>query len=66
MTKESKHTKYISFGLVVGSVIGLFLDIYQINVFGAVGLGIVFTPIIGLCLGGVICSFKNKKYRLSK
>ena len=64
--KESKYTKYISFGLVVGSVIGLFLDIYQINVFGAVGLGIVFTPIIGLCLGAVICSFKNKKYSPSK
>ena len=64
--KESKHTKYIPFGLVVGSVVGLFLDMYQIEVYGTVGLGIVFTPIIGLCIGVVISSFKNKKYSSSK
>ncbi len=52
MTK-SKPTNYIAFGLIIGSIIGLFLDIYQINLYGSVGLGIVFTPMIGL-LGGVL------------
>ncbi|GLX79460.1 hypothetical protein tinsulaeT_28000 [Thalassotalea insulae] len=64
--KKSKRTTYISFGLVVGSIIGMFLDMYQIGVYGVVGLGIVFTPIIGLCIGAIICNFNNKKYRLSK
>ena len=59
--KEYRRTTYISFGLIIGLIIGLFLDIYQIDLYGAVGLGIVYTPIIGLCLGGIISSFLTKK-----
>jgi len=45
---ESQRTTYISLGLVVSAVIGLFLDMYQKDVYGASGLGIVFTPITGV------------------
>lgn len=55
-TKEHKYTMYITFGLILGSIIGLFLDIYQIDIFGAVGLGIVYTPVIGL-LCGVLANY---------
>lgn len=58
---KNKHTIYISLGLIIGTTIGLFLDIYQIDVYGAVGLGIVFTPMIGLFLSVVICNFLYKK-----
>lgn len=61
--KENKSTTYISFGLIIGTVVGLFLDMYQINAYGAVGLGIVYTPMIGLFLGVIIYSFLNKKSR---
>ena len=61
MMKEYKRTIYISSGLIFGSIIGLFLDIYQIDLFGAVGLGIVYTPIIGLFLGVVVGVFFTKK-----
>jgi F0F1-type ATP synthase assembly protein I len=61
MMKEYKRTTYISFGLIIGSIIGLFLDMYQIDIYGAVGLGIVYTPIIGMCLGVIISSFLTKK-----
>ena len=49
--KDYKRTTYISLGLVIGSIVGLFLDMYQIALYGEVGLGIVFTPMIGLFLG---------------
>lgn len=59
--KEYKRTTYISFGLIIGSIIGLFLDMYQIDLYGAVGLGIVYTPIIGLLLGIIVNAFLTKK-----
>jgi len=59
--QDSKRTTYISFGLIIGSTIGLFLDIYQINIYGAIGLGIVYTPMIGLLLAVFIFSLFNKK-----
>lgn len=59
--KAYKRTIYISVGLIIGSIIGLFLDMYQINLYGALGLGIVYTPIIGLCLGIIIGNFLTKK-----
>ncbi len=61
MMKEYKRTTYISFGIVIGSIIGLFVDMYQIELYGAVGLGIVYTPIIGLCLSVVLSSLLIKK-----
>lgn len=59
--KEYKRTTYISFGLIIGSIIGLFLDMYQIGLYGAVGLGIVYTPLIGLLLGIIVSAFLTKK-----
>ena len=59
--KEYKRTTYISFGLIIGSIIGLFLDMYQIDLYGAVGLGIVYTPLIGLLLGIIVSAFLTKK-----
>lgn len=59
MMKNIKRTTYISFGFILGSVIGLFMDMYQMDIYGAVGLGIVYTPMVGLCLGVVIYSFLN-------
>lgn len=64
MMKEYKPWPYISVGLVIGVIVGLFLDMYQINFYGAVGLGIVFTPIIGLFFGGIIGRFLTKKSRI--
>lgn len=61
MMKEYKRTTYISFGLIIGSIIGLFLDMYQIDLYGAVGLGIVYTPLIGLLLGIIVSAFLTKK-----
>lgn len=61
MMKEYKRTTYISFGLIIGSIIGLFLDMNQIDLYGAVGLGIVYTPIIGLLLGIIVSGFLTKK-----
>jgi len=58
---KSKHTIYIALGLIIGTLIGLFLDIYQIDLYGAVGLGIVFTPMIGLFLSVVIGNILNNK-----
>ncbi len=60
--KEYKRTTYISFGLIIGLIIGLFLDMYQINFYGAVGLGIVYTPMIGLCTGVIVGSYLAKKF----
>lgn len=59
--KEYKRTTYISFGLIIGSIIGLFLDMYQIGLYWAVGLGIVYTPLIGLLLGIIVSAFLTKK-----
>jgi len=59
--KKSTGTSYIAFGLIAGSIIGLFLDMYQIDLYGAVGLGIVYTPMIGLSLAIIICRWLNKK-----
>jgi hypothetical protein len=58
---KNKRSSYISFGLIIGSMIGLFLDMYKIDLYGAVGLGIVYTPVIGLCLGIIIDSILTKK-----
>lgn len=49
--KGNERTIYLSVGLLIGLIVGLFFDFYQVNVYGAVGLGIVFTPMIGLFLG---------------
>ena len=57
---ESQRITYISLGLVVSAVIGLFLYMYQKDVYGASGLGIVFTPIIGVFVGATFCSLKIK------
>ncbi len=61
--KDYKRTTYISLGLVIGSIVGLFLDMYQITLYGEVGLGIVFTPIIGLFLGAFIGYWRTGKSR---
>jgi len=63
MMKEYKRTTYMSYGLIIGLIIGLFLDMYQIGLYGAVGLGLVFTPIIGLFLGIIGGGFLIKKSR---
>lgn len=52
--KGNERTIYLSVGLLTGLIVGLFFDIYQVNVYGAVGLGIVFTPMIGLFLGLIV------------
>ncbi|SET40479.1 hypothetical protein [Thalassotalea agarivorans] len=61
---KNKHAIVVPFGLIIGTTIGLFLDIYQINVFGDVGLGIVFMPLVGLFLGIVVSHFLDKKSSL--
>lgn len=52
--KGNERTIYLSVGLLIGLIVGLFFDIYQVNVYGAVGLGIVFTPMLGLFLGLIV------------
>ena len=59
---RNNHSYYIALGLIVGTTIGLFLDMYQLNIYGEVGLGIVFTPMIGLLLSVVICHLLSKKF----
>ena len=57
---ESQRTTYISLGLVVSTVIGFLLDMYQKDVYGASGLGVVFTSINGVFVGVTFCSLKIK------
>ena len=52
--KEIRRTTFVTLGIIIGSVVGLFLDIYQIDLYGAIGLGIVYTPMIGICLAIII------------
>ena len=59
MNKYNKLGLYIAYGLIIGSVIGMVLDMYEIAVFGAAGLGIVFMPAVGLLLGVVIGALSN-------
>ena len=47
----SEHnTEHLAWFLIVSSMVGLAFDIFQVPIFGEVGLGIVFTPAIGLIL----------------
>jgi len=48
---SSEHnTEHLAWFLIVSSILGLAFDIFQLPIFGEVGLGIVFTPAIGLIL----------------
>jgi len=58
------YQNYPVWGLIVGSLLGLATDAYGLAPFGAVGLGIVFFPIVGLLLGSIAQSFsQNAKAR---
>ncbi len=61
MNTNSKMNHFIAYGLIIGSLIGTFLDMYEIAVFGAAGLGIVYMPMAGLLIGAVIGRFSNRK-----
>lgn len=61
--KENKQASFIAFGLLIGSIVGLFLDMYQFELFGAVGLGIVYAPVLGLLLSVFAYQLMYKKVK---
>ena len=58
---KSKSQNYVIISIIIGSIIGLFLDIYEIALFGKVGLALVFFPMISLLIGLLIKSYSWNK-----
>ena len=57
MSKNIKRSYFITYGLLLGFIVGLFLDMYESTIFGDVGLGIVYGPMIGIILGTFLGSY---------
>lgn len=57
---SDRRDHVLPFGIIIGFIIGLTLDIYEINVFGEVGLGIVFGPMIGIVVATIYSSISEK------
>ena len=63
MVKNSDNNQAVALSILIGFIIGLTLDIFQLNAFGDIGLGIVFCPMIGVLLAAI---FFKKDKRSSK
>lgn len=61
MSTKARDTGFIAAGLILGTIIGLGLDIYELNVFGDIGLGIVFCPMIGILISTVLTYFSRRR-----
>ena len=55
------NSSLLAWILIISSIIGLTLDIYEVPIFGDVGLGLVFGPAIGLILYCIFLQIKSKK-----
>ncbi len=51
LRKINIRSQLTAYGLLLGVIIGLFLDLYEVTIFGDVGLGIVYGPMLGIILG---------------
>lgn len=63
MATSEERDYVLPSGLIIGFIIGLALDIYEVNAFGDVGLGIVFGPMIGIVLATIYSNLGKKKNR---
>lgn len=61
MSKQIKRSHFITYGLLLGFIIGLFLDLYESTIFGDVGLGIVYGPMIGIILGSFLGMYLRER-----
>ena len=63
MATSEERNYVLPSGLIIGFIIGLALDIYEVNAFGDVGLGIVFGPMIGIVLATIYSNLDKKTKR---
>jgi hypothetical protein len=61
MKMKVNESNFITYGLLLGFIGGLLLDIYKSTIFGDVGLGIIFGPMIGIISGTFIGSFLSRR-----
>ena len=66
MSTKARDTGFIAAGVILGTIIGLGLDIYELNVFGDIGLGIVFCPMIGMLISTVLTYFSRRRNNRQK
>lgn len=66
MATSEERNYVLPSGLIIGFIIGLALDIYEVNAFGDVGLGVVFGPMIGVLIGAIYTSFFVKEKHSSE
>lgn len=66
MSTKAKDTDFIAAGLILGTIVGLGIDIYELNVFGDIGLGIVFCPMTGILVSSVLTYFSRRRNNRQK